>query len=188
MSKKHRWHLLGHCWDRSSLRRPLRLVRHDSYLLQHAHEIVKKVLFDDLPLFVPPRHRTEIYVEALVRWRNDRPIWHRHLMLHRTREIGNRAGPLALAQHDLVRIVDEVLVRKHLEECNRLLFMGVYAMRGWLIRPAHDAVLSVIFSKRLQVLSIPRIIQFFHVLQIRRSIHNPPPYIAVSPFRNFDVA
>jgi hypothetical protein len=36
-------------------------------LLQHAHEIVKKILFHDLTLFVPARNGTEIHVETLVR-------------------------------------------------------------------------------------------------------------------------
>lgn len=49
-----------------------------------------------------------------------------------------------------------------------------HAVRGQLIRPTHNAILRVIFSKRLQVLSVPRIIQLLHVLQIGCSIHNPP--------------
>src|SRR5438552_2087320 len=43
-----------------------------------------------------------------------------------------------------------------------------------LIRPAHDAILRVIFPKCLQVLSVPRIIQLLHILQICCSIHNAP--------------
>ena len=51
--------------DRSSLRRLLLLARHQAYLLEHAHEIVKKILFHDLTLFVPSRNGTEIHVETL---------------------------------------------------------------------------------------------------------------------------
>src|SRR5205823_5687538 len=115
-----------------------------------------------------------IYVEALIRGRNDSSIRHSHRTLHGSGEIGNRTGPLALAQHDFVRIVDEVLVWEHLEECNRLLFMGVYAVGGRLIRPAHDAIVRVIFPKCLQVLSVPRIVQLLHILEICCSIHNAP--------------
>src|SRR5262250_3271076 len=134
------------------LRRFLRLRRHHAYLLQHAHEIVKKILFHDLALFVPARNGAEIYVEALVRRLDDSSVRHAHWTLHGSSEIGNRAGPLALPQHDLVWIVDEMLVREHLEECNRLSFMGIYAMGGRLIRPAHDAIFRVITAERRKIL------------------------------------
>jgi hypothetical protein len=88
------------------------------------------------------------------------------------------ASPLALPKHDLVRIVDEALVGEHLEKCNRLLFMGIYAMGRRLIRPPHDAIFRVIFPKCLQVLSIPGIIQLLHILQIRCSIHNAPLFLS----------
>jgi hypothetical protein len=156
------------------LRRFLHLGRHRAYLLQHAHEIVEKILFNDLALFVPARNRAEIYVEALVRRLDDSSVRHGHWTFHSSSEIGNRAGPLALPQHDLVRIVDEMLVREHLEECNRLLFMGIYAMSWRLIRPAHDAIFRVIFPKCLQVLRVPRIIELPHILQICCSVRNAP--------------
>lgn len=158
----------------SSLRRLLRLARHHAYLLQHAHEIVKKILFHDLALFVPARNGTEIHVETLVRGLDHRSAWHRHRTCHRSPEIRHSACPFALGQHDFVWIVDEMLVRERLEECNRLLFVGVYAVCGRLIRPAHDAILRVIFSKCSQVLCVPRIIQLRHILQICCCIHNEP--------------
>jgi ABC-type cobalamin transport system ATPase subunit len=44
----------------------LRLARHQAYLLQHAHEIVKKILFHDLALLVSARIKSaEIHVETL---------------------------------------------------------------------------------------------------------------------------
>jgi hypothetical protein len=49
-----------------SLSRLLRLARHHPDLLQHAHEIVKKILFYDLALIVPVRNGAEIYVVCYV--------------------------------------------------------------------------------------------------------------------------
>jgi hypothetical protein len=68
-----------------------------------------------------------------------------------------------------------MLVREHFEKCNRFLFVGVNAVCGRLIRPAHNAILRVKFPKYLQVLSVPRIIQLLHIFQIGCSIHNVPP-------------
>src|SRR5438093_13726940 len=52
--------------------------------------------------------------------------------------------------------------------------MGFYAV-GWrLIRPAHDAILRVVSTKRFEMLCIPRIVQLPHVLQILTSVHNLP--------------
>jgi hypothetical protein len=160
--------------DHSSLGRLLHLARHHAYLRQHAHEIVKKIPFHDLALFVPARNGAEIHVETLVRGQDHRSAWHRHRACHRSPEIRHSARLFALGQHDLVWIVDEMLVRKRLEECNRFLFVGVYAVWGRLIRPAHDAILRVIFPKCLQVLCVSRVIQFLHILQICCCIHNAP--------------
>src|SRR4051794_26811852 len=173
VSNEQRWHPLGH-WIARSLCRSLLLLWHQAYLLQHAHEIVKEILFHDLAMFVPPRNSTEIHVEALIRGLYHHPAWHRHRTRHGSPEIRHSARPFVLGQHDLVWIVDEMLVRKRLEECNRFLFVGVYAMGGRLIRPAHDAILRVIFPKYLQVLSVPRIIQLLHILEICCSIHSAP--------------
>ena len=96
-------------------------------MLQHAHEIVKKILFHDLAVFVPARNSAEIHVETLVRRLDHRSAGHRHRTCHRSAEIRHSARPFALGQHDLVWIVDEMLVRKRLEERNRFLFVGVYA-------------------------------------------------------------
>ena len=108
----------------------LRLIRYHAYLLQHAHEIVKKILFYDLAVFVPARNCTEIYVKVLVSGLDHRSIWHGHRTFHGSGEIGDCASPLALPQHDLIRIVDEMLVREHFEKCNRFLFVGVNAVCG----------------------------------------------------------
>ena len=70
-----------------------------------------------------------------------------------------------------------MLVRERFGECNRFLFVGVYAVSGRLIWPAHDAILRVIFAKCLQVLSVPGVIQLPHILEIGYSIHNPPRHL-----------
>src|SRR5215472_9665705 len=151
------------------------LIMDHADLSEHAHEIVKKILFHDLALFVPACDRTEINVEAFVRGWDDGSVGHSHCTLHCSSEIGDGARPFTLSQHNLVWIVDEVLVREHLEECNSFLFVGVDAMCGWLIGPAHNAIFGVIFAKGLQVLRIPGIIQLFHVLQIGCSVHDASP-------------
>ena len=80
--------------------------------------------------------------------------------------------PFTLGQHDLVWVVDEVLVGKHLEKCNCLLLVRVKAVRWRLIRPAHNAVLGVITAERRKILRVPGIIQPLHILQVLASIHN----------------
>jgi len=120
---------------------------HRAYLLQHAHQIVKEILFHNLAPLIPTGNGAKIYMETLIRGLDHRSIWQSHRTLHGSSEIRNRAGPITLAHHDFVRIVDEVLVREHLEKRNRLLFMGIYAVGGRLVRPAHDAILRVILAK-----------------------------------------
>src|SRR5215472_4352401 len=46
-------------------------ARQHADLFQHAHEVVKKVLFHDLAPLVPVRNRAEVDVEFLVRGLND---------------------------------------------------------------------------------------------------------------------
>ena len=48
-----------------------------------------------------------------------------------------------------------MLVREHLEECNRFLFVGVHAVGGRLVGPAHDAILRMIFPKCQHPAPIP---------------------------------
>jgi hypothetical protein len=156
----------------SCLRGLLRLAWHHAYLFQHAHEIVEKILFHDLALFVPVRDGTEINVEALARGLNHGSIRHHHRTFHGAGEISDRACPFTLRQHDLVWVVDEMLVGKHFEKCNCLLFVRVNAVRWRLIRPAHNAVLGVITAERHKILRVPRIIQTLHILQVLASIHN----------------
>ena len=80
--------------------------------------------------------------------------------------------PFTLRQHDLVGIVDEVLVGKHLEKGNCLLLVRINATRWRLIRPAYNAIRGMIAAERRKVLRIPRIIHALHILQVLASIHN----------------
>jgi hypothetical protein len=95
-----------------------------------------------------------------------------HRTFHGAGEVSDRACPFTLRQHDLVWVVDEVLVGKHLEKRNCLLLVRVNAVRWRLIRPAHNAVLGVITAERRKILRVPRIIQPLHILQVLASIHN----------------
>jgi hypothetical protein len=49
--------------------------------------------------------------------------------------------------------------------------MRINAVRWWLIRPAHNAVLGVITAERRKVLSVPGIIKLLHILQVLASVH-----------------
>ena len=104
---------------------PFALGRHHACLLQHAHEVVGEVLLHDLALFVPVCDCTEINVKALARGLNHGSIRHRHRTFHGAGEISDRACPFTLRQHDFVRIVDEVLVGKHVEKRNCLLLVRI---------------------------------------------------------------
>ena len=72
-------------------------------LFQHAHEIIEQIFLHDLAVLVPVRNSTKVYAEALVCGLNDRSVGDGHRPFHRATEIGNRARPFALRQHDLVR-------------------------------------------------------------------------------------
>src|SRR5438067_8552928 len=66
--------------------------------------------------------------------------------------------------HDFVRIVNQVLIRKHLEKCNRLLHVSFYPICGRLVRPAHDAIFRMVAPEGLKVLRIPGVVELPHVL------------------------
>jgi hypothetical protein len=65
--------------------------------------------------FVPARDGTEINVKAFIRGRDDGSVVHGHCALHGSRKIGNGARPFTLSDHDLIWIVNKVLVREHLD-------------------------------------------------------------------------
>jgi hypothetical protein len=123
-------------------------------------------------LFVPVCDRTEINMEALARGMNHGAIRHRHRTFHGTGEISDWTYPFTLPQHDLLRIVDEVLVGKHLEKRDFLMLVRIKVERWRLIRPLHDAVFGVIMAERRKVLCVPGIIQLLHTRQVFASVHN----------------
>src|ERR1700686_472225 len=153
--------------DRSSLRRLLLLGRHQAYLLQHAHEIVKKILFHDLTLFVPARNGTEIYVETLVRGLDHRSAWHRHRTCHRSPEIRHSARPFALSNLHFIRMISQMIVGERLEKVDGLRLV-IAAPSCWLglTRPKDGGVLGMALFKRIPVLCVPRIVECPHEFQI----------------------
>jgi hypothetical protein len=112
------------------LRGLLRFSRHHANLFQHTHKVVKEVFLHNLTVFVPMCDRAKVNMEAPIRRLNHASIRHRHRPLHSPGVIGNRASPFTLRQHNFVWIVDQVLVRKRLKECNRLLLMRIDAWVG----------------------------------------------------------
>src|SRR5579872_7634421 len=90
--------------DRSSLRRLLLLAWHQAYLLQHAHEIVKKILFHDLTLFVPARNGTEIHMETLVRGLDHRAVCHRHRTRSEERRVGKECRSRWSSYHEKKKV------------------------------------------------------------------------------------
>src|ERR1700686_1467390 len=130
--------------DRSSLRRLLLLGRHQAYLLQHAHEIVKKILFHDLTLFVPARNGTEIYVETLVRGLDYCSARHRHRTCHRSPEIRHSARPFTLSNLLIIRMINHMSVGERQEKVDRLRLV-IVASSCWLglPRPKDGSVLGM---------------------------------------------
>src|SRR5215471_3912883 len=104
-------------------------ARQHADLFQHAHEVVEEVFFHNLALLVPVRYRAEVDVEFLVRRSNNGAVGHRHRPFHGAGKIRNCTRPVVLRQHDLVRIVDQVLVGKHSRERDGLLLMRRQAKR-----------------------------------------------------------
>lgn len=93
-------------------------ISHQSNLFHQSYLIVEEALFGDFPLVVPGSDRTKLYVKPLVRGRDCLPVRHLHRPLHRAGEISDRASMIPLRQEDLVRSVDQVIIRKGFEEFN----------------------------------------------------------------------
>jgi len=85
------------------------------------------------------RQCAEIDLEALVRGGYDFSIAKVHWTFHRSGKLGNGARPVILSKHHFVRIVNEMLVGKHLEESKGFLLVRFDSIGRWLIGPTHDA-------------------------------------------------
>src|SRR5580704_14942274 len=138
---------------------------HQANLFQHPHEIVEQVFLDDLAID-PVGHGTEIYLKAFVRGRNHRAVSSLHRPFHRSCELSDGTGPLSLRDHHLVRTIADTIVREGFEHLNTLLLVRHDAKRRWLVRPVHDAILSMTLAKCLPVLRVPGIVQRLHQLQV----------------------
>ncbi len=84
-----------------------------------------------------------------------------------TKFIGTFIGPvnsatvLILSKHHFIRIVNEMLVGKHLEERKCFLLVRFDPIGRWLIRPTHDAVFGVALAEYLQILGLQESSSFF---------------------------
>ena len=102
------------------------------------------------------RHGTEINMKLLFgRW-DQLPVRSLHRPQHRTRKIRYGTRPLTLRNLDLIRMIDQMVVRKGFEEFDGLcLVMGSPARRFGLARPKHRGVRGMALFKRLPVLRVP---------------------------------
>src|SRR5438309_564686 len=122
----------------------------ESNLPHQAHEVVEEPLLHDLPLLVPCGHRAELHVETLPGRLDDRPLRGLHWSLHRAGEFRDGARVVAVREENLVRAVDEVVVREGLEEFNGFHVMVVPAIRGWgPAGPVHGNIFGVTLSEGL---------------------------------------
>src|SRR5579863_7084909 len=69
---------------------------HDTNLFQQSNQVVREFLFDDLPVF-PVRDSAELDMKLSVGRRDQFAISTLHRTEHRTSEIRDGAGPLALS-------------------------------------------------------------------------------------------
>src|SRR5437879_13272762 len=106
-------------------------------------------------------------METLPGRRDDLPLRGLHWSLHRAGEFRDGARVVAVSEEKLVRAVDEVVVRKGLEEFNGFHVMVVPASRGWgPAGPVHGNIFGVTLSKSLPKRTsrsgIPSIVQRRH--------------------------
>src|SRR5437867_11834837 len=129
-------------------------------LLHESHEVVEQPFLGDLPGLIPRGDGAELDVEAFVGRRDDFAFGRLHGSLHRPVEVGDGAGVIALREQDLVRPVDQMVVREDLEKLLCLGFVIMSSPRGIrLSRPVHRRVLGMPLPKNRPVLLVPRIVQ-----------------------------
>src|SRR5438552_3100376 len=151
-------------------------------LLHESDEVVEQSLLGDLPGLIPRGDGAELDVEALVgRW-DDFAFGRLHGSLHRPEEVGDGAGVIALREQDLVRPVDEMVVREDLEELLCLGFVIVSSPRGIRLSwPVHRGVLGMPLPEDRPVLLVPRIVQRLHELDELFRLHVVPGSQTPSP-------
>src|SRR6266704_260483 len=151
----------------------------ESNLLHQAHEVIEEPLLRDLPLLIPCGHRTELHAETLPGRRDVLPIPGLHRSLHRAGEFRDGARVVSFRKEDLVRAVDEVVVREGLEEFSGFHVMVVPSPRGWgPAGPVHGDILSVTLPKSLPKRTsrsgIPSIVERRHQVDQLFLFHRRP--------------
>src|SRR6266511_33729 len=151
----------------------------ESNLPHQAHEVVEEPLLRDLPLLVPGGHRAELHPETPPGRRDDLPLRGLHRSLHRAGEVRDGARVVAVRQEDLVRAVDEVVVREGLEEFSGLHVVVVPSPCGRSpAGPVHGNILGVTLPKSLPKWTsgsgIPSIVQCRHQVDQLSLFHRRP--------------
>src|ERR1700719_4870420 len=83
-----------------------------------------------------------------------------HRTEHRTGEIRDGAGPLALSNLNFIWMIDQMIVRECLEKFDRLRFVIVApSCRLGLTGPKYGGVLGMPLFKSIPVLGGPRILE-----------------------------
>src|SRR6185503_12441457 len=90
-------------------------------LFHERYEIIKEIFFDDLSVLIPTRDGAEVHFERLAGRFDLRSIGSRHRSSHGSREVRDRAGPIARGEEDAIGTIVEVLIREGLEEIDGLL-------------------------------------------------------------------
>src|SRR5436309_449788 len=144
-------------------------------LLHESHEVVEQPFLGDFPGLIPRGDGAELDVEALVgRW-DDFAFGRLHGSLHRPVEVCDGAGVIALREQDLVRPVDQMVVREDLEKLLCLGFVIVSSPRGIRLSwPVHRGVLGMPLPEDRPVLLVPRIVQRLHELDELFRLHLVP--------------
>src|SRR6266704_2226330 len=151
----------------------------ESNLPHQAHEVVEEPLLRDLPLLVPCGHRAELHPETLPGRRDDLPLRGLHRSLHRAGEFRDGARVVAICDENLVRAVDEVVVRERLEEFNGFHVMVVPSPRGRRAAgPVHGDIFGVTLPKSLPKRTfrsgVPSIVQRRHQVDQLLLLHRRP--------------
>jgi hypothetical protein len=103
---------------------------------------------------------------------NDFSIWHFHWSYHGGRPVSDRTCEVAIAEKNLVRIINQSII-KRLEEFDRFLVMRL-SPSCWLrlTRPVNSDVCCVTFLECLPILIVPSIIQIRHQFHVFLHTHH----------------
>src|SRR5437879_924342 len=147
-------------------------------LLHEPDLVVEQPLLRDRSLVVPRGDGAELDAEALAR-RWDHLFSQLHRPFHRAPELGDGTRMVAVCKQDLVRSVDQMVVREGLEKLNGLkVVVAPSPRRRSAARPVHGDILGVTFSEGLPQgtsrSGIPCVVQRRHQLEKILPIHFLP--------------